>query len=133
MPNWERARRPTPSLFRHNNVARAYRREQVRRDFLTSTARTEEQAVSVDFLKTADFLQEELQIFYRGLRCGRDERERQAAIARLRAVVTHIESMIGDPSTAWQHCSADQRWGYLRTLSHLGTATHELKRTGTSL
>lgn len=83
--------------------------------------------MSIDFLKTADFLQAELQAFYRGVRCGRDEEERRAAIARLRAVVVHLQSMIGDPYTAWQSCAVEQRWGYLRVLSHLGTATHELK------
>ncbi|MCS6925073.1 MAG: hypothetical protein NZ578_04135 [Candidatus Binatia bacterium] len=83
--------------------------------------------MSIDFLKTADFLQAELQAFYRGVRCGKDEAERRAAIARLRAVVAHLQSIIGDPHAAWQGCSVEQRWGYLRVLSHLGTATHELK------
>jgi hypothetical protein len=93
--------------------------------------RTKEQIVTRDFLKTADFLQEELQTFYRVWRCGKDEGERRAALERLRMVVRHIESAMGDTRTAWQHCAVEQRWGYLRVLSPLGTATHELKRLGT--
>lgn len=91
----------------------------------------EERAVSIDFLKTADLLQAELQRFYRGVRCGNEE-ERRAAIARLRAVVAHLQSAMGDLPTAWQSCPVEQRWGYLRMLSHLGTATHELKSTDAS-
>jgi hypothetical protein len=83
--------------------------------------------VNIDFLKTADFLQEELQAFYRVLRCGGKNEELRAAIMRLQAVIEQVEPLANDPGEAWRTLAMEQRWGYMRLLSHLGTASHELK------
>lgn len=83
--------------------------------------------MDTDFLKTADFLQEELQAFYQVLRRGGEGKELHAAIARLHTVIDQVEPLANDPGEAWTTLSQEQRWGYLRLLSHLGTATHELK------
>jgi len=53
--------------------------------------------MTIDFLKTADFLQEEPQEFYQVLRRGGDERKRQVAIERLRRVIKQVEPLARDP------------------------------------
>lgn len=83
--------------------------------------------MTIDFLKVADSLQEELQEFYGVLRGGGDEKERQAAIERLRAAVNQVERLASDPPEAGKSLAVEQRWGYMRVLSHVGTATRELK------
>lgn len=83
--------------------------------------------MTIDFLKMADSLQEELQEFYRILRGGGNEKERRAAIQRLRAAVNQVEPLASDPAEAGKSLAMEQRWGYMRVLSHLGTATRELK------
>ncbi|MGE4092738.1 MAG: hypothetical protein AB7G75_18045 [Candidatus Binatia bacterium] len=81
----------------------------------------------INFLTTADFLQSELREFYRVLRRERDQEMIDAAIQRLRTVVDKIEPLADDPGDSWQSLAMEQRWGYMRVLSHLGTAAHELK------
>ena len=83
--------------------------------------------MDIDFLKTAEFLQEELQAFYRVLRCGGKSEELRTAIIRLQAVVEQVEPLANDPGEAWKTLEMEQRWGYMRLLSHLGTASHEIK------
>lgn len=83
--------------------------------------------MDIDFLKAADVLQEELRAFYRILQCGGNAEERQLATERLRAAVDRTEPLATDPGDSWQSLALDQQWGYLRVLSYLGTATHELK------
>lgn len=88
--------------------------------------------MTVDFLKTADFFQEELQAFYWVRRHGGDESELQTAIERLRAAVDQVEPHVNDLGEQWRNLILEQRWGYLRLVSHVGTATHELKLVGGS-
>lgn len=88
--------------------------------------------MNIDFLKTADFLQEELQAFYQVLRRGGEGKELHAAVARLHAVIDQVEPLANDPGEAWRTLSLEQRWGYMRLLSHLGIATHELKTASPS-
>lgn len=83
--------------------------------------------MATDYLKTTDFLNQELDAFYRVLRRGSNGSERQAAIDRLRAVVSQTEPL-EEPGEQWRNLAQEQRWGYLRMVSHLGTALHELKR-----
>jgi uncharacterized tellurite resistance protein B-like protein len=83
--------------------------------------------MTVNFLKTADFLQEELQAFFRVLRLGSDVEAIRSAAERLRRTVDEIEPLAKDPGDAWKDLAPDQRWAYLRMLSHLGTADHEIK------
>lgn len=45
---------------------------------------------------------------------------------RLQTVVTQLESLGKDPGEAWQSLTLPQRWGYLRLISCLGTATRLL-------
>ena len=80
----------------------------------------------INFLQTADFLQDELQEFYRVLRRGNDMQAIRSAAARLRAARNQIEA-IAEPGEAWKELIPEQKWGYLRVMSHLGTADHELK------
>jgi hypothetical protein len=81
--------------------------------------------------KAADFLQEELQAFYATLRRGGDEVALRAAIERLQTAINQVDPLANDPGEGWKDLTNDQRWGYVRVMSHLGTATHELKRLGT--
>lgn len=89
--------------------------------------------MAIDFLQTADFLQEELQVFYTVLRRGGDGLDLQEAVERLHSAVDQLEPLADDPGERWKDLPMGQRWGYLRMLSHLGTATHELKRVGRSI
>lgn len=86
--------------------------------------------MAIDFLRTADFLHAELQAFYTILRRGGEELELQQAVERLRSAVDQVEALADDPGEGWNELPMGQRWGYLRLLSYLGTATHELKRVG---
>jgi len=83
--------------------------------------------MTIDFLKTADYLQGELQVFFRVMRHTKDRIVIHAAIERLQAAVNQVEPLSEDPGEAWKDLALNQRWGYLRVLSHLGTATHELQ------
>jgi hypothetical protein len=80
-----------------------------------------------NFLTTADFLQTELQTFFRVLRRGNNVEAIRNAMDRLRNAIESVEPLAEDPGDAWKDLAPDQRWGYLRVLSHLGTADHELK------
>ena len=84
--------------------------------------------MTINFLKAADFLQGELQEFYRVLRRGNDNQAIRTAAERLRAAMNEIEPIAQDPGDAWKDLPSDQRWGYLRVLSHLGTADHPVER-----
>ena len=85
--------------------------------------------MATDYLKTTDFLNQELDAFYRVLRRGSKGSERQAAIDRLRVAVSQTEPL-EEPGEQWRNLPQEQRWGYLRMVSHLGTAVHELKQVG---
>lgn len=85
--------------------------------------------MAIDFLRTADYLQDELQKFFRVIRHTKDTAAIKAAIERLQSVVNKVEPLSEDPGEAWKNLAVNQRWGYLRVLSHLGTATHELQGT----
>ena len=80
--------------------------------------------MTVNFLKTADFLQEELQAFFRVLRLGSDVEAIRSAAERLRKTVDEIEPLAKDPGEAWKDLAPDQRWAYLRVLSHLEGVMH---------
>ncbi len=41
-----------------------------------------------------------------------------------------MEALADDPGEGWKELPMGQRWGYLRLLSYLGTAIHELKKVG---
>ena len=83
--------------------------------------------MTIDFLSAADYLQAELQAFFRVLRRTQDVATIRAAKERLQVAVNQVEPLSEDPGEAWQDLALPQRWGYLRVLSHLGTATHELR------
>lgn len=85
--------------------------------------------MTIDFLRTADYLQGELQAFFRVIRHTKDAAAIHAAVERLQAAVNRVEPISEDPGEAWKELALNQRWGYLRVLSHLGTATHELRGT----
>jgi hypothetical protein len=86
--------------------------------------------MTIDFLKMADSFQEELQAFYQVLRRGSDESKRQVAIERLRRIINQVEPLAHDHGEAWKRLAMEQRWGYMRVVSHLGTARYELKSVG---
>jgi hypothetical protein len=84
-----------------------------------------------EFIQASDLLHRELQEFFRAVRRSKgDEALIQAAAEHLRAVVHHVEPYGDDPGEAWEHLSIEQRWGYVRVASFLGTAAHELRRLG---
>ena len=69
--------------------------------------------MTINFLKTADFLQEEVQAFFRVLRGGSDVEAVRSAAERLRRTIDAIEPLAKDPGDAWQDLALNQRWGYL--------------------
>jgi hypothetical protein len=87
-----------------------------------------------EFTQVSDFLHRELQEFFCAVwRSKGDEALIQAAAERLRAVVHHVEPFGDDPGETWESLSIEQRWGYVRIASFLGTAVHELRRLGVTI
>jgi hypothetical protein len=87
-----------------------------------------------EFIQASDFLQRELQEFFRALRRNKGNKAlMQAAGERLRTVVYCMEAFGDDPGEEWESLSIEQRWGYLRLASLLGTAVYELKRLGVAV
>lgn len=80
-----------------------------------------------DFLQAAEFLQEELKAFYEVRRQMSDGVAVQTAAQRLWEALQQVEPMAEDPGEQWRVLGESQRWGYLRLVSHVGTAMHELK------
>ena len=84
--------------------------------------------MDADYVRSAKLLYEALEDF-----CELLEREKQnestleTARRRLQTVVTQMEPLGKDPGEAWQSLLIAQRWGYLRLVSYLGTATHLLR------
>lgn len=84
-----------------------------------------------EFVQMSAFLYQEIQEFFRKVRRSQGEEALiQKAAERLCAAVHYAEPFGEDPGEAWEHLSIEQRWGYVRTVSLLGTAMHELKRLG---
>jgi NTP pyrophosphatase (non-canonical NTP hydrolase) len=77
--------------------------------------------MTVDFLKTVDFLQEELQEFYQVLRRSGDKRKRQMATERLRKVINQVEPLARGAGEAGKSLAMEQQWEYMRVVAHLGT------------
>ncbi len=87
--------------------------------------------MAIDFLQVADFLQDELAQFFHVVRRIEDVTTQQAAAARLQAALDRVAAFADDPGEPqWRATSEPQRWGYLRLVSHVGTAMHELRRLG---
>ncbi len=83
------------------------------------------------FAQTSTFLQQELQEFFRAVRRSKgDEALLRVAGERLSAAVYFVEPLGEDPGEGWEHLPMEQRWGYMRVVSLLGTAVHELRRLG---
>jgi len=53
-------------------------------------------------------------------------------LSRRLPIVDQLEAVADDPGEEWRTLPDSQRWGYLRLISHLGTATHELHRNKSS-
>lgn len=81
--------------------------------------------MAVDFVEKAAFLKDELEAFYQRFKPSIGEATQQRAIARLRIAISKIESFAEDPGSLWKRLSVEQRWGYLKLVSHVGTATYE--------
>ena len=86
--------------------------------------------MDIDFLQPAGFLNGELKQFHRRLRHGGSLMAKQFALAQLREAVRQVEPLAEDPGEQWDSLPIEQRWGYLQLVSHVGTATHEIKRHG---
>ncbi len=78
---------------------------------------------------------------YNELRAFRETRQHwpahsavlQMAQQRLQTVIAQLEPLGEDPGDAWKRLEVAQRWGYIRLVSFLGTATYELHpRNGNS-
>lgn len=82
--------------------------------------------MTVDFVKKAAFLKDELEAFYHRFKPNTDEAAQQHAIARLRIAVGKMEAFTEDPGPLWKRLPIAQRWGYLGLVSHVGTAIYEL-------
>jgi hypothetical protein len=81
-----------------------------------------------DFCRKADFLKEEIEELYRLLRRGGKRTAKEAAVVRLQTALGTVEAWAEDPGPAWERLPLAQRWGYLRLVSHVGMAMHELKK-----
>lgn len=88
--------------------------------------------MDTDFLEVADLLREEIQEFYAVLRRGGKREELRTAIARLQAAIDQVEPLANDPGEGWKTLAMEQRWGYMRLLSHLGTAAYEIQTVSRS-
>ena len=87
--------------------------------------------MDTDYVRSAEFLYETLQVFRELLRQEKqNESVLETARGRLQTVVTQMEPLGKDPGEAWQSLLMAQRWGYLRLVSYLGTATHLLREGG---
>lgn len=81
----------------------------------------------IDYIRQAELLKVELGAFSQSIRHTQDEAVHQQAAARLQQAVDTAEVWAEDPGPLWDRLSKAQRWGYLRLVSYLGIATHELK------
>jgi hypothetical protein len=84
--------------------------------------------MTIDFVQKARFLKAELDAFHRTLEHHKDEEAREQACHRLRKALNHVEALAEDPGGLWQYLPEEQRWGWLRLVSYVGVAMHELKR-----
>ena len=84
--------------------------------------------MAVDFLQAADFLRNELEEFYWAVHRGHDNEVVRRAAERLQAALDKVETLADDHGERWEHIPVEQRWGWLRLVSHVGTAIHELKK-----
>lgn len=86
--------------------------------------------MAINYSQLADFVREELQQFLHVMRQTDDESTQRAAVERLWATVNSVEALSYAPGDfQWNTLSEDQRWGYLRLESYVGTALHELRRS----
>lgn len=85
--------------------------------------------MTTDFLQVADSLRDELQHFFRIVRQTADTTARQAAATQLQTVINKVEPFAyGPEEEQWRVTPEPQRWGYLRLVSYVGTAQHELRQ-----
>ena len=84
--------------------------------------------MALDFVQAQGRLQGDLQAFFRQVRRSKGaEVKVQVAMARVRRAIDQLEPLAADPGDRWPNLALEQRWGYLRLLSYLGTASHALK------
>jgi hypothetical protein len=81
----------------------------------------------IDYVQQAELLKAELSTFYHTLRHTQNKIIHTQAAARLQRAVDTAEAWAEDPGPLWDYLCEAQRWGYLKLISYLGTATHELK------
>lgn len=83
----------------------------------------------IDYVQTAEFLHRVLQDVSAILQ--REQQNAEALVTarqRLQTVVAWMEPLGEDPGKAWPSLAMKQRWGYLRLVSYLGTATDLLRK-----
>ena len=83
--------------------------------------------MAADYIRSAALLCGALQDFREiAQREKQNQLVLETARRRLQTIVTQVESLGKDPGEAWQSLPLPQRWGYLRLISCLDTATHLL-------
>jgi hypothetical protein len=82
---------------------------------------------TVNYIQQAELLKAELGAFSQSIQHTQNEVVHTQAAARLQRAVDTAEVWAEDPGLLWDHLSEAQRWGYLKLVSYLGLATHELK------
>lgn len=83
---------------------------------------------SVDYTRAAERLHHALQVFnVIRQREPQDHSMFQTARKQLETLVAEMEPLGEDPGEAWDSLSTEQRWGYVRLASSLGTAEYELR------
>jgi hypothetical protein len=81
-----------------------------------------------ELLHEVDYLRDELQEFYRGLRRG--EGNVAGAVARLRAAIRRSEPLSVTPPDQVVNMALEQQWGYVQLVSLLQSARAEVERSG---
>lgn len=84
--------------------------------------------MSIDFVQKAQFLKAELDVFSHTFAHQTDEAIKAQAHRRLRKALNQVEALAEDPGGLWRYLSEEQRWGWLRLVSYVGIALHELKQ-----
>ena len=79
-----------------------------------------------NLLCTADFLRDELQIYFHLIRRGGEDGAKAAA--RLRMALQKVEPLLPPGSVDQVNFTLEERWGYVQLISLMDTARHELHR-----
>ena len=86
--------------------------------------------MTIEYVRLADFLREELHRFLSVVRQTEHGLTSQVAAEQLWAAVCRVEQFSYAPGEEqWKALSEAERWGYLRLESYMGSALYELRKS----